>query len=80
MHHLRVEDNVLADVTFLQLERLDETVDVVVPHSGYQGLVAVDPHASHPGFFPHASLAIEPAHSADPEGRSLWWCVTLFEG
>lgn len=64
MRHLRVEDDVLADVTFPQLERLDEAVDVVVPHPGHQGLVVVDPLASHAGFFPHGILTVEPAHSS----------------
>lgn len=63
MLHLRVEGDVPADVTFLQLERLDEAVDVVVSRPGQQGLVAVDPHAAHPVFYPHAVLAMEPAHS-----------------
>lgn len=72
--HLGVEDHVLADVTLLQLERLDEAVNVVVPDLGHQRFVWVDPHFPHSGLFPQPGLAVEPfakTIEAKPRFRKL---------
>lgn len=59
--HIGIEHGVEANVTGLELESLEQTVDVVVPHLRDERLVGIDPHASHARLLSHVGLAVEPA-------------------